>query len=485
MTTVHPLPRLEDLPNDRVLAPLAPLLESCPAPAEAGVGSHPNSGKRWIAFTKGAVDSIVDACDQVWDGKSRQALSSQWRERIDQGNESLASSGMRVLGVAYRILDHQVKDGDQSLEDHLVFIGMIGMIDPPREEVADAVARCRTAGIRPIMITGDHPLTAWNIAQQLHIAEQGRAITGRELEHLDAEALAETVRSNSVFARVAPKHKLELVRSLQQQGEVVAMTGDGVNDAPALKQAHIGVAMGITGTDVSKEASQMVLLDDNFATIVNAVDEGRIVYDNIRKFVKYTLTSNAGEIWVMLLGPLLGMPRPLLPLQILWVNLVTDGLPGLALAVEPPEKDTMQRPPFPPSEHIFGRGMGVDIAWIGLLMGVVSLAMGYWYWLGSASEELWRTLVFTVLTFSQLGNAMAIRSEKESLFSRGIFSNPMMVGSVVLTFALQLAVIYWAPLQNIFRTTALSAGELAACLLISTIVFWAVELHKRIRRAGG
>jgi Ca2+-transporting ATPase len=241
--------------------------------------------------------------------------------------------------------------------------------------------------------------------------------------------------------------------------------------------------MGITGTDVSKEASQMVLLDDNFATIVNAVEEGRIVYDNIRKFVKYTMTSNAGEIWVMVLGPLLGMPLPLLPLQILWINLVTDGLPGLALAVEGAERNTMRRPPYPPNEHIFGRGMGVDVAWIGLLMGVVSLAMGYWYWaFGASSEAHWRTLVFTVLTFAQMGNALATRSARDSLFQIGVFTNLALIGSVGLTFALQMAVIYWPPLQGIFRTTALSVTELVLCLALSTVVFWAVEMQKLLLR---
>ena len=441
-------------------------------------------GGEHIVFTKGAVDSIIARCQYVWDESGSRPLDEVWQQRISAANEELASKGMRVLGVAFRLLDPRqpIDDDLESVEDQLIFLGILGMIDPPRPEVADAVARCRSAGIRPVMITGDHPLTAQHIAQQLKIASDGEVLTGQELEHIDRESLQQTVEKTSVYARVAPKHKLELVQALQDQGNVVAMTGDGVNDAPALKQAHIGVAMGITGTDVSKEASQMVLLDDNFATIVNAVEEGRIVYDNIRKFVKYTMTSNAGEIWVMVLGPLLGMPLPLLPLQILWINLVTDGLPGLALAVEKAERDTMRRPPYPPKEQIFDRAMVWDIAWIGLLMGVVSLALGYWtYWFGS-SKAHWQTIVFTVLTLAQLGNALAIRSSRDSLFHIGVFSNMALVSSIALTFGLQMAVVYWVPLQRIFKTTALDTPELLLCIALSTIVFWAVEAQKRLSR---
>ena len=458
-------------------------------PAQAALQLVRQLSSRHIAFTKGAVDSILGACQSVWDDGEMKPIDDAWRNRIAAANEKLAASGMRVLGAAFRPLEVGADSPDsvagpgEDVEQDLVFIGMFGMIDPPRPEVADSVARCRSAGIRPMMITGDHPLTALHIAQQLKIADDAHVLTGQDLERLSGDELRAVVETTSVYARVAPKHKLQLVQALQDNGQVVAMTGDGVNDAPALKQAHIGVAMGITGTDVSKEASQMVLVDDNFATIVNAVEEGRIVYDNIRKFVKYTMTSNAGEVWVMVLGPLMGMPLPLLPLQILWINLVTDGLPGLALAVEQAEQDTMKRPPYPPKEHVFGRGMGRDIAWIGLLMGVVSLAMGYWSWaFGSADEAHWRTLVFTVLTLTQMGNALAIRSDRNSLFQIGVFSNRALIGSVALTFGLQLCVIYWPPMQSLFKTTALTPFELLSCIALSTIVFWAVEAQKLFLR---
>ncbi len=469
MTTVHSLDESADRVSDEPLHSVVTMIRDLEG--------------AYVAFTKGAVDCILDACDRVWDGGDVKPLDDNWRQRIASANEALAASGMRVLGAAFRALAESPTDNVESVEQDLVFIGILGLLDPPRPEVAEAVARCRSAGIRPMMITGDHPLTAGHIAAQLRIDDGGRVVTGQQLEQISPEQLNEIVEQTAVYARVAPKHKLRIVRALQGNGQVVAMTGDGVNDAPALRQAHIGIAMGITGTDVSKEASQMVLLDDNFATIVNAVEEGRIVYDNIRKFVKYTMTSNAGEVWVMVLGPLVGMPLPLLPLQILWINLVTDGLPGLALAVEQAESDTMRRPPYPPNEHVFGRGMMRDIAWIGLLMGLVSLAMGYWYWaFESATNVQWRTIVFTVLTLSQMGNVMAVRSNRDSLFRIGVFSNRPLLGAVLLTFGLQLAVVYWPPLQNVFQTAPLSAMDLLLCIALSSVVFWAVEAQKLLKR---
>jgi Ca2+-transporting ATPase len=350
------------------------------------------------------------------------------------------------------------------------------MIDPPRPEVETAVQTCQTAGIRVVMITGDHPLTARHIASQLKIIANDRFLTGRELDHLSHEGLKETVKEVSVYARVSPEHKLNLIEAFQEWGHIVAMTGDGVNDAPALKKADIGVAMGITGTDVSKEAADMVLRDDNFATIVAAVEEGRIIYDNIRKFIKYLLSCNSGEIWTMLAAPLVGMPLPLLPVQILWMNLVTDGLPALALGVEPAEPGTMRRPPYPPNESIFGRGMVRDIIWAGLVMGVIALGIGFAYW--QAGRDNWQTMVFTVLTLSQVFLALAIRSERDSLFKIGLLSNKAMLGAVSLTVVLQLAVVYVPFLQTFFETSALSAWDLGLALASSSVVFWGVELEK-------
>jgi Ca2+-transporting ATPase len=357
------------------------------------------------------------------------------------------------------------------------------MIDPARPEVKEAVRICKDAGIRPIMITGDHPLTALAIGKELGFTQDSQVLVGKELSTMSVSDLKERIGTVSVYARVSPEHKLLIVDALQEQGHVAAMTGDGVNDAPALKTADIGIAMGITGTDVSKEAADMVLLDDNFATIVAAVEEGRRIYDNIRKFIKYTLTSNAGEIWVVLLAPFLGMPLPLLPLQILWVNLVTDGLPGLGLTVEPTEPDTMRRPPYSNRENIFGRGLGVDVLWVGLLMGAVSLGMGYYVWL--TGSPTWQTMVFTTLTLSQMGNVLAIRTERQSLFKVGLFSNRAIVGAVLLTFLLQMAVVYLPFLQAIFNTTPLPLTDLAISLVLSTVVFFGVEIKKWVVRRSG
>jgi len=436
----------------------------------------------YVAFCKGAVDEMLSITENVWSGDQVVPLNGELRERILTANNDLAQNGQRVLGVAFRPLDAlPASVDDESLEIGMTFIGLIGMIDPPRPEVKDAVETSRTAGIRPVMITGDHPLTALRIAKDLGITgEDGKILTGQQLAQMSAADLENVVEDISVYARVSPEHKLKIVEALQKRGHIVAMTGDGVNDAPALRRSDIGVAMGITGTDVSKEAADMVLLDDNFATIVKAVSEGRTIYDNIRKFIKYTMTSNTGEIIVMLLAPFFGMPLPLTALQILWINLVTDGLPGLALGVEPPERNTMKRPPYAPGESVFARGMGIHILWVGPLMGLVSLGIGLWgYHTGS---PYWQTMVFTTLTLSQMGHALAIRSSWDSLFRIGLFTNKSMLGAVLLTFVLQLLITYIPFGQKMFGIQALPLPYLVVSLLLSTIVFWAVEVEKWFKR---
>ena len=333
------------------------------------------------------------------------------------------------------------------------------------------------------MITGDHPATALAIARHLGIASgDDRAVTGPELAAMPERELEEHVKKIRVYARVDPAQKLRIVEALQKQGEFVAMTGDGVNDAPALQRSDIGVAMGRSGTDVAREASDLVLLDDNFATIVAAVREGRHIFENIRKFVKFIMASNAAEIWTLFLAPLLGLPVPLLPIHILWTNLVTDGLPGLALAVEPEERSLMDRPPRPPAESLFARGLWQHVVWVGLMIAGLSIfSQAYASRSGSAH---WQTIVFTVLTVSQMAHVMAVRSDTESLLRLGVFSNLPLLGAVALTVGLQMAVIYWPPFQRVFKTAALSAGELLFTLALCLLVLIAVEIEKWLARRG-
>jgi Ca2+-transporting ATPase len=442
-------------------------------PFEVGPGHWP-----YLVFTKGAVDSLLDISRAVWVHGQAEPLNQGWRDLLVGANERLAKKGMRVLGMSVRGLESAPTAAGIGLEKDLIFVGMVGMMDPPRPEAFSAVAKCKTAGIRLVMITGDHPLTAQSIADRLGITNQRSIVTGPQLDRLSSTDLERVTDSAQIYARVSPEHKLKIIEGLQRRGHIVAMTGDGVNDAPALKKADIGVAMGIAGTDVAREAADMVLLDDNFATVVAAVEEGRVIYDNVRKFIRYILTTNSGEIWVMLAAPLLGMPLPLLPLQILWMNLVTDGLPALALGVEPAEAELMQRPPYSPNESIFARGMGRHVIWVGLLMGFLSLSVGYWYW--RAGDSNWQTLLFTTLTFSQMAHVMAIRSERRSLFQIGLMSNKPLLGAVSLTVLLQLALLYLPFLQEVFKTRALPLPELALTLAISAVIFVAVEVEKRI-----
>lgn len=432
---------------------------------------HKN-GDKYIVLVKGAMEMMMLK-------SAGTDAEKMWEKPLDK----MLGNGLRVLGFASRELD-SLPDviNPETIEIQLHLLGIAGMIDPPREEARQAVQECKAAGIKPVMITGDHPVTAATIARRLEIIEskEDRIITGTEMNLMSDQELAEVVNHIKVYARVSPKQKLNIVKALQQRGEYVAMTGDGVNDAPALKHADIGIAMGITGTDVSKEAAHMILLDDNFTTIVKAIKEGRRIYDNIRKFIRYVLTGNSAEIWTIFLAPFFGLPIPLLPIHILWINLVTDGLPGLALALEPAEKNIMQRLPRKPGQSIFADGLGIHVVWVGLLLATLTL-LTQAYAL-SINDTHWQTMVFTVLCLGQLTHVMAIRSEKISLFRHGIFSNKMLLFTVVVTFMLQMAIIYLPFFNKLFKTQPLTFKELGLCISISFIIFIAVEIEKIIRR---
>ncbi len=434
----------------------------------------------FISFTKGAIDVLIDRAAGILTSEGSKVVDA---EEIHRVNETMSAKGLRVLGIAMKKWDESLDDiSPENVEAGLTFLGLVGMMDPPREEVREAVRLCKTAGIKPVMITGDHPLTAKAVAERLGILEDDSRsiITGRELEKLPLKEFEERVEHISVYARVAPEQKLKIVKALQDKGQFVAMTGDGVNDAPAIKRADIGVAMGVTGTDVAKEASHMILLDDNFATIVKAVREGRKIYDNIRKFIKYLLTTNSGEIWTLFLAPLIGLPMPLLPIHILWINLVTDGLPALALSVEPAEGNVMSRPPRHPKESIFAHGLGLHAIWVGLLMAGIVLFVQAWSI--KTAHAHWQSMVFTVLCLTQLGHVLAIRSERESLFTIGLFTNKPLLGAVLLSLALQLTVVFVPFLNPLFKTEALSPGELSITLALSSVIFFAVEGEKLIKR---
>lgn len=435
----------------------------------------------FVVFTKGAPERILEVCANQLGAGGPGPLDGP---AVLAEAEAMAHAGLRVLAVATRTLvSVPAPMTVESVESELSFLGLVGLLDPPRAEAAEAVRMCQSAGIRVVMITGDHPATAGAIARMVGIITDGGVVmTGQQLEALSEESLVEQVDSVRVYARVAPEQKIRIVKALQARGEFVSMTGDGVNDAPALRRADIGVAMGRAGTDVAREASHMVLLDDNFATIVGAVREGRRIYDNIRKFIRYALTGNAGEIWSLVLAPMVGLPIPLLPIHILWVNLVTDGLPGLALSVEPAERGVMERPPRPPAESIFAHGLWQHTVWVGLLIGGVTLAVQAWAW--STGHAHWQTMAFTVLTLSQMGHVLAIRSERDSFFTQGPLSNMPLLGAVLLTFALQMATIYVPPFQRIFKTEALSLPELGVCLGASGVVFISVEVEKWFTRRG-
>jgi Ca2+-transporting ATPase len=409
-----------------------------------------------LVCTKGAPDLLMERCAYaLWDGKVV-PFSPNLRQKAAEAAERMAGSALRVLGLAYRDLrPHDPADSEADVEKQLIFVGLAGMIDPPRREVRDAIATCRQAGIKTVMITGDHRLTAEAIASQLGILPRGgRSLDGRQLEAMSDKQLDRIVEDTYVYARVAPEHKLRIVKALQRRGHVVAMTGDGVNDAPAIKAADIGIAMGQTGTDVAKEASSLVLADDNFATIVAAVEEGRGIYENIRKFIRYLLASNVGEILTMLLAMVFALPLPLVPIQILWVNLVTDGLPAMALGVDPPEKDLMRQPPRGAKESIFARRLGWKILSRGVLIGLCTIG-AFVLTLRSAGDlARAQTVAFTTLVMAQLIHVFDCRSSR-SIFHRNLLENRWLVLAVLSSLALMIPVLYVEPLQAIFKTVPL------------------------------
>lgn len=469
-------PRREEIPFDsdrKCMTTFHAVAEGSPLGVRLGATGY-------VSITKGAAEVMIDKSITMAAVDGPRAIATDEYQHIQK---KMAETGLRILGVAVRTWEAIPADPSPAeVETNLVMLGLVGMMDPPREEAHEAVSLCKQAGINPVMITGDHPVTAQVIARRLGIMDGhgDQVLTGAELDMLPLQEFEEKVNRIRVYARVAPEQKLQIVKALQDKDQFVAMTGDGVNDAPALKRADIGVAMGITGTDVSKEAAAMILLDDNFATIVKAIREGRKIYDNIRKVIRYLLTTNSGEIWTLFFAPLIGLPIPLLPIHILWINLVTDGLPALALSVEPAEGDVMKRPPRHPKESVFAHGLGIHAIWVGLLMAAITLSVLFFEtrW----GNENWQTMVFTTLCFAQLAQVLAIRSEQESLFRIGLFSNKYLLGAVVLTFVLQMATIYVPSLNGIFKTHALTMGELAITIAASSLVFIAVEIEKLIRR---
>lgn len=460
MTTVHKLPENRtDLP--RLLESLHDL--DCP----------------YVALTKGSFDGMLEIASHIWINDHAEPVNDEWRERMQTAHDKLALNGMRVLAMAVKQFEQPPEQVDQTIENELTIVGLVGMIDPPRPEVKEAIRVCRSAGIRPIMITGDHPLTARFIAHELGISDNMRVKTGQDLDSMEPEELAEVVSEVSVYARVTPEHKLRIVETLQNKGNVAAMTGDGVNDSPALRKADIGVAMGITGTDVSKEAAQMVLLDDNFTTIVAAVEEGRSIYENIRRFVKFSIAGNLGKVFVMLFAPLLGISVALVPLQLLWLNLLTDGLLGLGLGVEPADKSVMQFPPRRKDAPFFSRDILRYIVIIGLVVGVIALGLGYAYYNPETPDErTWQTMIFTSIAFMQIGQALASRSNVLSFFQLGLFTNPTLLGMAMVTFVLQLIAIYVPAFEDFFQITPLSVEQLMICIGFGVIVFGLVEFQK-------
>ncbi|PRY06438.1 Ca2+-transporting ATPase [Pontibacter ummariensis] len=466
------LPRVHEVPFDSTRKRMSTIHQ---VDGQLPAYLQPLQDSLFLLCTKGAPDSLLEVCSAVWVKGEEVPLNAAWKEKIHAANARLAENGIRVLGLAFRRLATDKTDAD--IEQELTFAGLAGMIDPPRQEVKAAVEECKQAGIRPIMITGDHPLTAAAIGRELHFTDHSEAVSGEQLQRTDEEELLRYTAKSSVYARVSPEDKLRIVSALQQTGEVVAMTGDGVNDSPALRKANIGVAMGITGTDVAKEAADMVLLDDNFATIVAAVKEGRVIFDNLVRFIKFSLAGNIGKVLIMLIAPFFGMVIALQPLQLLWLNLLTDGLLGLGLGTEPAEEDTMRRPPRDPEKGALEKKDFYQMAVVGVTIAAISLSLGIYYFNPANPEDLtWQTMIFATVGFGQVFQALALRSTAHSVFS--IKTNPLLAALVVVAVLLQLAVLYLPFMESFFRLVPIALEDLLIALAAGSLVFVVVKLDK-------
>ncbi len=428
------------------------------------------------SYTNGAPEKLLEKCKFIWDNNDYRIMSQSDKKAVLNEINKMSGEALRCLGTAFN--PNMNRLNKKSLEDNLIFIGLVGMKDPPRKEVKDAVLKCKLAGIKPVMITGDHKNTAYAIAKELNICRNEKeVITGPELDKLKESELAKKCRTITVFSRVTPAHKLKIVSAFKKNGNIVAMTGDGVNDAPAVKEADIGIAMGISGTDVTKESSSMILLDDNFSTIVSAVEEGRVIYDNIRKFIRYLLACNIGEVLTMFIASIINISVPLLPIQILFINLATDGLPAIAFGVDPADKDIMMRKPINKNEGIFARGLKEMIIIRGALIGactVLAFLFGKYYGMNLAEC---RTITLGTLIMSQLFHVFECRSEKHSVFEINIFSNVYLLGAVSVSIAMLISIIYLPFLQNIFHTVALNKGQWLIVLFFSGVIFMTNSLY--------
>ncbi|MBS4535806.1 calcium-translocating P-type ATPase, SERCA-type [Clostridium sp. D2Q-14] len=440
-----------------------------------------NINDRYRVYTKGAIDVILERCKGILIGDEIKEITEVQKKKIIEENKSMAEKALRILGLAYKdISDIPEYINSNTIEKDLIFVGMSGMIDPPREEVKLSVSECKRAGIKPVMITGDYKITAISIAKELGILDdEGEAIEGQEIEKMTDEELADNIEKYSIYARVSPEHKVKIVKAWQSHDKVVAMTGDGVNDAPALKRANIGCAMGITGTDVSKEASDMILTDDNFSTIVSAVEEGRSIFDNIKKSIHYLLSCNVGEIVALFISLVIGLPTPLLPIHILWINLITDSFPALALGVDPPEKGIMDRKPRESKESIFAHGLGLSIFIKGIVIGLVTI---FAFNIGrKTSVETGRTMALITLALSQFANSFTVRSLDKSIFKTGLFTNKYLIGAILLSGILLFSVVFIPPLREIFELANLNGTHWMYVILLPLVSMTISEVIKKIR----